>query len=130
MALARDTLRGGLGDDIYAVDQSGDVVDETGGDGIDTVVTSVAFSLTDAAHAIGNIENVMLTGTAALNLTGNGLDNVLAGNAGINTLTGAGGNDTLDGGGAADTMLGGAGNDIYMVDNTGDVVDETGGDGI
>lgn len=72
----------------------------------------------------------MLTGTAALNLTGNGLDNVLAGNAGANTLTGAGGSDTLDGGGGADTMLGGAGNDIYMVDNAGDVVDETGGDGI
>jgi Ca2+-binding RTX toxin-like protein len=125
-----DTLRGGLGDDIYVVDQSGDVVDETGGDGIDTVVTSVAFSLTDAVHAIGNIENVVLTGTAALNLTGNGLDNVLAGNAGANTLTGAGGNDTLDGGGGADTMLGGLGNDIYMVDDTGDVVDETGGDGI
>ncbi len=125
-----DTLLGGLGGDIYVVDQGGDVVNETGGDGIDTVVTSVAFSLTDAVHAIGNIENVMLTGTAALNLTGNGLDNVLAGNAGANTLTGAGGSDTLDGGGGADTMLGGVGSDIYMVDNAGDVVDETGGDGI
>ena len=113
--------------------------DKLTGDGVDNIIeggagndllSGGANAAGGAAHAIGNIENVMLTGTAALNLTGNGLDNVLAGNAGINTLTGAGGNDTLDGGGAADTMLGGAGNDIYMVDDTGDVVDETGGDGI
>ena len=29
----------------------------------------------------------------------------------------------------ADTMLGGTGNDTYVVDNAGDVVNETGGDG-
>ena len=44
-------------------------------------------------------------------------------------LTGLAGNDTLNGGAGADRMLGGLGHDTYVVDNVGDVVDETGGDG-
>ena len=44
-------------------------------------------------------------------------------------LTGLGGNDTLNGGAGADTMYGGTGNDTYVVDNVGDVVNETDGDG-
>ena len=43
-------------------------------------------------------------------------------------LIGLGGNDTLNGGAGADTMVGGTGNDTYVVDNVGDVVDETGGE--
>ena len=58
-----DSLVGGLGSDGYVVDNVGDVVDETGGDGIDTVKSSIAFSLSDALHALGNIENLTLTGT-------------------------------------------------------------------
>ena len=97
--------------------------------GIDTVQASIAFSLADSVHAIGDIENLTLTGTAAINATGNALDNVLIGNSGANVLTGLDGNDTLNGGGGADTMLGGPGNDTYVVDNVGDIVDETGGSG-
>ena len=41
----------------------------------------------------------------------------------------AAGNDTLNGGAGADTMAGGAGNDTYIVDNAGDVVTETVGEG-
>ena len=44
-------------------------------------------------------------------------------------LTGLAGNDTLNGGAGADTMLGGLGNDTYVVDNIGDVANETDGDG-
>jgi len=116
---------GGTGNDIYVVDNLGDVVDETGGDGTDTVQASIAFSLA----ALGSIENLTLTGSAAINGTGNALDNVIIGNAGNNILTGLGGNDTLNGGTGADTMFGGTGNDTYVVDNAGDVVNETGGDG-
>ena len=112
-----DTMIGGTGNDTYVVDNAGDVVDETGGSGIDTVQASIAFSLADAVHAIGDIENLTLTGMAAINATGNDLDNVLIGNSGANVLTGLDGNDTLNGGAGADTMIGGAGNDIYVVDN-------------
>ena len=51
-----------------------------------------------------NVENLTLTGSAAINGTGNALDNVLTGNSGVNTLTGGAGNDT---------MTGGSGNDVY-----------------
>ena len=98
--------------------------------GIDTVQSSISFSLADPVHAIGDIENLTLTGTAAINATGNALDNVLIGNSGANVLTGLDGNDTLNGGGGADHLFGGTGNDTYVVDNAGDIVDETGGSGI
>jgi Ca2+-binding RTX toxin-like protein len=120
-----DTMFGGTGNDTYVVDNIGDVVDETGGDGTDTIQTALAFSLA----AMGAIENLTLTGSAAIAGTGNDLNNVLTGNTGANILTGFGGNDTLNGGAGADTMLGGTGNDTYVIDNAGDIADETGGDG-
>ena len=114
-----DHMLGGTGNDTYVVDNVGDVVDETGGGGIDTVQSSISFSLADPVHAIGDIENLTLTGTAAINATGNALDNVLIGNSGANVLTGLDGNDTLNGGGGADHLFGGTGNDTYVVDNAG-----------
>jgi Ca2+-binding RTX toxin-like protein len=120
-----DMMVGGLGDDTYVVDNLGDTVDETDGDGTDTVQTSLAFSLA----ALGAIENLTLTGSAAIAGTGNALANVLTGNSGANTLMGLDGNDTLNGGSGADLMMGGSGDDIYVVDNAGDIADETGGDG-
>src|SRR6185437_2826190 len=78
-------------------------VNETGGSGIDTVLSSNSFSLADPKHAIGTIENLTLTGTANINATGNALDNVIIGNSGANVLTGGAGADTLDGGDGNDT---------------------------
>jgi len=98
-----DHLLGGTGNDIYVVDNVGDIVDETGGNGSDTVQSSISFSLGDPVHAIGDIENLTLTGTANINATGNALDNVLIGNSGNNVLIGGAGADTLDGGGGTDT---------------------------
>ncbi|HUQ38255.1 MAG TPA: cadherin domain-containing protein [Aestuariivirga sp.] len=125
-ALGADTMFGGTGDDTYVVDNVGDLVDETGGSGSDTIQTALAFSL----GGLGAIENLTLTGSAAIVGTGNGLGNILTGNAGANLLTGLGGNDTLNGGAGADTMLGGTGSDIYVIDNGADVADETDGDGV
>jgi Ca2+-binding RTX toxin-like protein len=118
-----DTMAGGAGDDIYVVDSSSDVVTEAAAAGTDLVQASATFTLS------GNVENLTLTGTGAINGTGNTGDNVLLGNSGANTLTGGGGNDTLDGAGGADTLTGGTGNDIYVRDNTGDVLNELASEG-
>jgi Ca2+-binding RTX toxin-like protein len=101
-----DTLAGGAGSDRYSIDNAGDIVIEDAGAGIDLVQSALSYSL--GAH----IENLTLTGTAALTGTGNGLDNVLAGNAGANALSGGDGQDSLDGGAGADTLDGGAGDDL------------------
>ncbi len=113
-----DTMIGGLGDDYYVVDNVSDVVSENAGQGTDTVSSNATFTLS------GFIENLVLTGTANINGTGDAGDNVITGNSGINTLTGNDGNDTLDGGLGADIMIGGIGNDTYIVNVTGDVVSE------
>src|SRR5205085_3010287 len=70
-----DTMIGGDGNDIYIVDDAGDVVSEVASQGTDTV--QVGFSYTLGA----NVENLTLTGAAAINGTGNGLDNIITGNA-------------------------------------------------
>ena len=89
-----DSLRGGAGDDTYIIDDAGDVVTENDDEGMDTVKSSVTYTLA------ANVENLILTGTATLNGTGNALDNVLTGNSAKNVLIGGGGNDLLDGGAA------------------------------
>jgi Ca2+-binding RTX toxin-like protein len=61
------------------------------------------------------VENLTLTGTTAVNGTGNTSDNVLLGNSAANTLTGNAGNDTLNGGAGADSLVGGVGNDTYWL---------------
>lgn len=119
-----DTMSGGMGNDIYVVDNAGDIAIENLNEGLDTVQSSIT-------HILGaNVENLTLTGTAAINGTGNALDNVLTGNSAVNTLTGGEGNDTLDGGAGADKLLGGLGNDIYVVDNTGDAITENTNEGV
>ena len=98
-----DKMYGGLGDDTYVVDNKEDVASEANGDGTDTVLSSISFSLADSKHAIGSIENLTLTGSGNINATGNALDNILIGNSGNNVLTGGWGGDTLDGGDGSDT---------------------------
>ncbi len=107
-----DHMLGSDRNDSYTVDNIGDVVDETGTRGVDTVNSSISYSLSDTAHALGAIERLTLTGTANIDGTGNALANTLTGNAGNNHLSGLGGKDTIGGGNGNDTIAGGLGNDL------------------
>lgn len=117
-----DTMLGGAGSDTYYVDNIGDRVFETtttasttNAGGTDKVISSVTFDLS-AYTGVSFVENLTLTGSTAINGTGNALNNTLVGN---------GANNVLNGKTGADTMLGGAGNDTYYVENLGDKVFET-----
>jgi hypothetical protein len=118
-----DTMTGGTGDDIYYVSASGDAVVENFGEGNDLVRSSISYTLGD------DVERLLLTGTAAINGTGNALANTITGNSGANDLLGDAGNDTLNGGAGNDTMIGGTGDDIYYVSASGDAVVENFGEG-
>jgi Ca2+-binding RTX toxin-like protein len=116
-----DQMIGGTGDDTFVVDTLTDTVSEQSNQGTDLVLASVSgYTLTN------NVENLTLIG-AAINGTGNALDNRLTGNSLDNTLTGLAGKDTLDGGAGTDTLNGGADDDTYIVDNTNDTIEDTAG---
>ncbi|WP_442583027.1 beta strand repeat-containing protein [Mesorhizobium sp. ASY16-5R] len=124
------SARGGAGNDIYIQSSPGsDYIDEYGASGIDEVQTYYTYTLLASSKGYGDFENLTLLGTAAIDGTGNEFDNVIKGNSAANTLTGLVGKDTLDGGAGADTLDGGVDNDTYIVDNAGDVVIETAGNG-
>lgn len=137
-----DTFAGGLGNDTYTVNDAGDLVTEAKLGGNDKVITARTYTLT------ANVETLQLVGSAAVDGTGNGQDNTLIGNAGVNTLNGdagndrvvgIGGGDTLKGGSGNDTLVsgkgidtlnGGAGDDTYVVNDSGDVIQEDAAGGI
>jgi Ca2+-binding RTX toxin-like protein len=104
-----DTMHGGADSDTYYVDDAHDVVDEAGSTGNDVVIASVSFKLPYA------VERLSLSGSKAINGTGNELNNSITGNSAANRIDGSFG---------ADLMKGMGGNDSYVVDNVGDVVNE------
>jgi Ca2+-binding RTX toxin-like protein len=97
-------MEGGAGNDVYVVDDLGDTIVETAGNGIDTVESSLSYSLG------AELENLVLL-TGAGNGIGNDLDNVMTGNAAGNELVGRDGNDTLFGNEGSDVLRGQVGHD-------------------
>ena len=105
---------------------------------IDTINSSKSTTLG------ANVENLTLQGAAAINGTGNALDNSMVGNTAANTLSSDGGNDTLYGldgndiliggagigsligGAGADTLQGGLGDDVYVADALDTVIELAG----
>src|SRR6478735_6708623 len=100
-------LQGDWSSDVCSSDLG---ITENDGEGTDTVRASVSFALG------GNVENLVITGSAVIDGTGNALANVITGN---------GADNILDGGEGADQMAGGGGNDTYVVDDQGDIVSES-----
>ena len=118
-----DVMLGGTGNDTFTVENVGDTVIELADEGFDTVNSFISYTLT------ANVERLSLEGTDSLNGFGNDLDNTLNGNNANNWLVGGLGNDTLQGKGGVDTLEGGMGNDLYNVDNAGDMVAELANEG-
>jgi len=107
-----DTMSGGAGNDRYTVGSTRDVVIELADEGIDTVLSSISYTLGD------NVENLRAQGTNGLSLNGNALDNWIIGGIGNDVISGRDGSDHLSGGGGIDTLNGEGGDDAL-----------TGGDG-
>lgn len=112
-----DTMFGGSGNDIYRVDNPGDVVSESSSPGVDD--GGIDYVLSTISFNLGNfIEKLELTGVGDLNGAGNSLNNTIKGNSGNNILFGGGGKDILYGKDGDDVLIGGLGKD-YMYGGTG-----------
>ncbi|MDR3507381.1 MAG: calcium-binding protein, partial [Caulobacteraceae bacterium] len=128
------TMAGGAGNDAYVVSNSNDVIIEKPGEGTDTVLSSVSFTLP------ANVEVLTFTGSANVvgrandgisTLTANSGNDTLYGGAGTSTLIGGSGQTTMIagtgsttfiGGTGPDTMIGGSGHAYFVVNNSNDIV--------
>lgn len=102
-----DVLIGGSGNDVYIVHPGASVVERPGG-GIDTVLVANHYTMT------AGVERLIVTGGAAVSITGSREANHITGNGAANRLTGGGGRDTL---------AGGKGNDTYLIDSDDTVIE-------
>jgi Ca2+-binding RTX toxin-like protein len=108
-----DLLVGGAGDDRYVVGAAGDLIQEEAGGGVDTVFSTVAYTLGT------EVENLSYTGTLGATLIGNVLSNIIKGGIGNDTLRGGAGNDRMEGGAGNDTYMDAEGNDIFVFGTSG-----------
>jgi Ca2+-binding RTX toxin-like protein len=103
-----DIMLGAGGNDYYIVDSTLDVVVESVGNGVDSVLAQVSgYTLADNAEWL-------IVGSSFAKGLGNAIANTLVGNTANNSLDGGDGADSLDGGSGNDTLLGGLGNDTLL----------------
>ncbi len=123
---AADILHGLAGNDTYRIGNSGAIVDEVAGQGTDTVMTSVDYTLKTGV-SVEVLRTYADTGSIGVDLTGNEIAQTVRGNAGANILDGKGGADTLQGLGGKDFFVFSAALGAGNVDTVTDfnVVDDT-----
>jgi len=102
-----DRMYGGAGNDVYFVDHLGDRVIESFGEGVDTVQSSISYSLTPDVEVL-----YLVYGAGDISGIGNGLSNAIYGNENSNVILGGRGNDSLYGGNGNDVIYGEADHDL------------------
>lgn len=103
-----DWMYGGKGNDTYVVDNRYDKAIEKGGEGVDTVQSTISFRLSTY------VENLELRGYGNISGYGTNWHNKISGNKMNNSLYGYGGNDTLKGHSGHDFLVGGSGTDTLV----------------
>lgn len=121
-AAGADQMAGGAGDDYYVEDESGDDVQESNDEGVDTIERhyETNYILTN------NVENLIL-GSGVTTGHGNELDNHIVGNSSDNSSLGMAGNDVIEGLAGDDQLFGDAGDDMLLGGEGDDYLE--GGDG-
>ena len=100
-----DRLIGGAGNDVFSVNAAGDqIVGTAGGGTTDRIVAYVSYVLA-AGVEVEFVSADSAASTAAINLTGNALQQRVIGNAGVNRLDGKAGSDVIAGGAGADVFV-------------------------
>jgi Ca2+-binding RTX toxin-like protein len=121
-----DYLVGWGGNDTYLVFGGGEIVVENAGGGRDVIYSTVSYGLA-AGTSVEALSTDSITGTGAIDLTGNELAQEVYGNNGANTLNGGAGGDYMAGFGGADsfafTTALGSGNVDHLADFS--AVDDT-----
>jgi Ca2+-binding RTX toxin-like protein len=111
-----NTLVGGAGDDTYYSNNAADTLTEQPNEGYDTLVTTRTYVALGA-----NFEKLQYTGTADFIGIASTTGSYVVGGPGADYLIGRDGNDMLYGmGGAANALQGGKGDDIYIIESSGD----------
>lgn len=100
-----DSLLGGAGNDTYYLDDA-DIIVENANEGIDTVYVANNYLM------VANLENLVMTGSAALTIEGNTSNNFITTNSGDSLVAGYQGNDTILGGAGNDRLIGNEGDDV------------------
>jgi trimeric autotransporter adhesin len=114
-----DTLVGGSGSDTFVVNNAADVIQDISTTATNVLQTTVSFTLPL------NVNRLVLTGSGNLSGTGNSANDSLVAGSGLDTLIAGSGTDTLVAGAGLSTLIGGTGNDLFVVDNAGDIIQDT-----